>query len=64
MKILAVDPAGCGCTECLTGEYVPLQDATKEHVIAVARGDLRDNTSEIAHVEYEWSGVTITLGSI
>ncbi len=62
MKLLAVDPVGCGCTECLVGEYVPLPDATKENILAVARGELGDNTSQIAHVEYEWSGVTITLG--
>ena len=25
---VAIDPAGCGCTECLTGQYVPLERAT------------------------------------
>lgn len=45
-KPIQIDPAGCGCTECLTGEYVPLDQASKNQVFALMRGELRDATSE------------------
>lgn len=42
---VAIDPPGCGCTECLTGEYVPLDQAQGQHVLDLFAGRLRDNTS-------------------
>jgi hypothetical protein len=41
-----IDPYGCGCTECLTGEYVPLNRATAEQVFALLAGDISDATGE------------------
>lgn len=40
----AIDPADCGCTECLTGEYVPLNQASREQILQLARGKLGNNT--------------------
>jgi DNA-binding PadR family transcriptional regulator len=42
---IAIDPYGCGCTECITGEYVPLERATDAQLAAMLRGEIRDNTS-------------------
>lgn len=42
--VRAVDPPGCGCTECLTGEYIPLDQASEEQLVMLLRGELRDNT--------------------
>jgi hypothetical protein len=46
--ILAVDPDGCGCTECIIGEYVPqnqwIQNANLLDVVRLLRGDVRNNT--------------------
>jgi hypothetical protein len=42
---VAIDPPHCGCTECLTGEYVPLELATHEQVVLMLMGKIRDNTS-------------------
>lgn len=42
-----IDPPGCGCTECLTGEYVPLDQASKEQVAAMLAGKLSNATSEV-----------------
>jgi hypothetical protein len=42
--VTAVDPPGCGCTECLTGEYVPLQQATGAQVAALLAGAVGNNT--------------------
>jgi len=47
-NILAVDPMGCGCTECIIGEYVPQGQwgakANAADLAAVLRGDVRNNT--------------------
>lgn len=45
VKVLAIDPAGCGCTECCTGEYVPLERATDEQLIDLLTGDIENNAS-------------------
>lgn len=42
--LTAIDPTGCGCTECLIGEYVPLDKATDTDIQRLFRGELRDNT--------------------
>lgn len=42
-----VDPVGCGCTECLTGLYVPLNYATKAQVMLMLQGVLSDATGEV-----------------
>jgi len=47
-EILAVDPEGCGCTECLVGEYVNekeyLARATAGDLISIANGEVQLNT--------------------
>jgi hypothetical protein len=40
----AIDPPGCGCTECLTGEYVPLDLASPIHIMALVFGVIANNT--------------------
>lgn len=42
---IAIDPPGCGCTECITGEYVPLDQASDRQIADLLRGEIRDNTS-------------------
>lgn len=42
---IAIDPYNCGCTECITGEYVPLERATNGQLAAMLRGEIRDNTN-------------------
>lgn len=42
----AIDPPGCGCTECMTGEYVPLNQATTQEILRLLSGHLRDNTGD------------------
>jgi len=47
-KVEAVDPTGCGCTECLIGEYLQEEfwyhRANRADVIALLRGEVRNNT--------------------
>ena len=45
-RLLAIDPFGCGCTECLSGQYHSLDRATDEDIQALLGGVLRDNTGE------------------
>jgi hypothetical protein len=40
----AVDPAGCGCTDCLTGRSVPLDRATGAQVAALLTHQIHDRT--------------------
>lgn len=47
MQPVQIDPVGCGCTECLTGEYVPLDRAATDQVFAMIRGELSNATSEL-----------------
>lgn len=49
-----VDPQGCGCTECVTGEYVPLELATARQVRNLIFGTLADATGETFMVEGEY----------
>ncbi|MBM9510020.1 hypothetical protein [Actinacidiphila acididurans] len=47
MTVRAIDPPGCGCTDCLleeTGDSVPLDRATAEQVAALLEGRLLDHT--------------------
>lgn len=44
-RLLAVDPYDCGCTECITGVYIPLSRATDDHIQALLLGLLSDHTS-------------------
>lgn len=46
MKLIAIDPWDCGCTECMTGEYKPLAHATDDDIAELLAGRLRDNTHE------------------
>lgn len=41
-----VDPLTCGCTECLTGEYVPLELATPAQIRLLLFGRLADASGE------------------
>ena len=41
---IAIDPPGCGCTECMIGQYVPLDQATGQQVLALLAGKLHDHT--------------------
>lgn len=43
IRLIAVDPWDCGCTECITGEYVALRYATDENIADLLAGRLRNN---------------------
>lgn len=43
-RLLAIDPAGCGCTECLVGEYLPMENMQPKHVFAMALGLIANHT--------------------
>ena len=59
--VLAIDPSGCNCTECLTGEYVPLDRATNAQIAKMLAGGIRDNTGGNWHA---YSQITFTDGYI
>lgn len=41
---LVIDPPGCGCTECITGEYVPLDEAKPWQLERLFTGSAVNNT--------------------
>jgi hypothetical protein len=44
VTLQAIDPPGCGCTDCLTGDAVPLDRATGEQVAALLTHQIHDRT--------------------
>jgi hypothetical protein len=59
-RVTAIDPIGCGCTECLTGEYVPLEEATDEQVRRMVNGVIRDHTG----VEFIYRRGMLSYGAL
>lgn len=53
-RVLAIDPPGCGCTECILGEYIPIDQADERHIVDMLRGRTQNNTGcdMTIHVEY------------
>jgi hypothetical protein len=47
----AIDPSGCGCTDCLTGAAVPLDQATQEQLIMALCGHAALRTDEVIDIE-------------
>lgn len=43
-RLRAIDPPGCACAECLTGEYRPADQASDDEIRALFLGLLRDHT--------------------
>lgn len=57
-KIDAIDPPGCGCTECITGEYIPLDSPYIDEVFeAVLNGEIspRNNQNDGTLIIYRMS---------
>lgn len=45
MRVIAIDPPFCGCTECIVGDYVPLNEASPAQIFLMLMRKIRDNTS-------------------
>jgi hypothetical protein len=43
-KIIAIDPTGCGCTECVVGDCTPYNRATAKQLQQMLKGKIRNNT--------------------
>ena len=41
---IAIDPEYRGCTECLTHQYVPLNQASAQQIIAMLDGEMGNHT--------------------
>lgn len=41
---IAIDPSGCGCTECITGEYIPLDAASSVDIRLLFYDRIGNNT--------------------
>lgn len=57
-KIIAIDPPGCGCTECIIGEYIPLDSPYIDEVFeAVLNGEIspRNNQNDGTLIIYRMS---------
>ncbi|GAB3251811.1 hypothetical protein [Kineosporia babensis] len=57
---IAIDPRGCGCTECITGEYVPLNQATDEQIRLMLAGEIACNLPDDTQVV---TRVTVSAGN-
>ena len=59
-----VDPQGCGCTECLVGEYVPLELATPQQIRNLIFGTLADATGETFMVTGDYPHRRMVRGAL
>lgn len=60
-KVIAIDPPGCGCTECIIGEYVPLESANDQQVLGLLTGRIDSHLYEGTEVEIT-STTTFAVG--
>lgn len=51
VRLIAVDPWGCGCTECIVGEYVPLRYATEGNIADLLAGRLANHLNDGTELE-------------
>lgn len=55
---IAIDPPGCGCTECIIGQYKPLDEATQEQIVDMLTGRIGNN---LGSWENENTSVEVTV---
>jgi hypothetical protein len=51
VRLIAIDPYDCGCTECCTGEYKSLRSATDDDIADLLAGRLRNNLNSDEELE-------------
>jgi hypothetical protein len=51
VRLVAVDPWDCRCTECITGEYVALREATDENIADLLAGRLANHLNSGTELE-------------
>lgn len=55
-RVLAIDPTGCGCTDCIVGIYIPLHQANGDQIQALLLGVVNDNTGTHFDIKQTPSG--------
>jgi hypothetical protein len=57
----AIDPPGCGCTECITGLYRPIDQASDEELIAMILGEIPNHSGyDVAEFMVRDDGMVVT----
>jgi hypothetical protein len=50
----AIDPATCGCTDCIVGYSIPAGQATQKQLRRMVKGQLQDRTSTPYIITFKW----------
>src|SRR5689334_1539043 len=53
--MLAVDPPYCGCTECMIGDYIALDQAEERNIVDMLRGHTQNNTGHDMTITVEYA---------
>lgn len=57
----AIDPPGCGCTECITGIYRPIDQANDDELIAMILDEIPNHSGyNVADFQVRDDGLVIT----